>query len=168
MFLSLDRLWMKWCNYVCWAHHLFILSCVSDNNVGLPPVSVRDGVKSPTSTSERTDIVYERQRRQQSATGRRATATKRVASAPIPQLNRHLISLDRTAVAEERNWACLGVRQPWYHDSESSTAKFYGVRLRFSRWRFSKKNRQCVIVAFTLKRLGQQTKNTLVFIFRKY
>ena len=122
-------------HYVCWAHRLFILSCVSDKNVSLSPVSVRDGVKAPTSTSERTNIVYERQRRQQSATGRRATATKRVASAPTPQLNRHLISLDRTAVAEERNWACLGVRRPWYHESESRTAKFYGVRLRFSSWR---------------------------------
>ena len=135
MFLSLDILSMKWCNYVCWAHRLFILSCVSDKNVGLPPVSVRDGVKAPTSTSERTNIVYERQRRKQSATGRRATATKRVASALIPQLNRHLISLDRTAVAEKRKWVCLGVRQPWYHESESRTAKFYGVRLRFSSWR---------------------------------
>ena len=80
-------------------------------------------------------IVCERQRTQHSATERRATATKRVASVLMPQLNRHLISLDRTAVADERNWACLGVRQPYYHESESRTAKFYGVRLRFSSWR---------------------------------
>ena len=111
-------------HYVCWAHRLFILSCVSDKNVSLPPVSVRDGVKALTSTNERTNIVYERQRRHQSATGRRATATKQVASAPTPQLNRHSISLDRTAVAEERNWVVL--RQS------------------------SNKNRQCVIVALVL------------------
>ena len=81
-------------------------------NVGLPPVSVSDGVEAPMSTNERAYIVYERQRTQQSATERRATATKRVASVLMPQLNRHLISLDRTAVADERNWACLGVPQP--------------------------------------------------------
>ena len=104
-------------------------------NVGLPPVSVSDGVEAPTSTSERAYIVYERQRTQQSATERRATATERVASVLMPQLNRHLISLDRTAVSDERNWACLGLRQPWYHESESRTTKFYGVRLRFSSWR---------------------------------
>ena len=93
-------------------------------NVPLPPVSVSDGVEAPTGASEHAYIVYERQRTQQSATERRATATKRVASVPMPQLNRHLISLNRTAVADERNWACLGVRQPWYHESESRTAKF--------------------------------------------
>ena len=125
-------------------------------NVGLPPVSVSDGVKAPMSASERAHIVYERQWMQQSAAERRSTATKRVASVPVPQLNRHLISLGRTAVADERNWACLGVRQPWYHESESRTAKFYGVRLppmcnsglmdgasqnaarSFSKWRLNK------------------------------
>ena len=107
----------------------------ASRNVGLPPVSVSDGVEMPTSTSERAYIVYERQRTQQSETGRRATATKRVASVSMPQLNRHLISLDRTAIADERSWACLGVRQPWYHKSESRIAKFYGVRLWFSSWR---------------------------------
>ena len=36
-------------------------------NVGLPPVSISDCVKAPTSTSERAHIVYERQRTQHSA-----------------------------------------------------------------------------------------------------
>ena len=66
----------------------------------MSPVSVSGGVEAPTSTSEPAYIVYERQRTQQSATERRATATKRVASVPMPPLNRHLISLDRTAVAD--------------------------------------------------------------------
>ena len=90
-------------------------------------VSVSDGVEAP-SISERAYIVYERQRTQQSGTERPATATKRVASVLMPQLNHHLISLDRTAVVGERNWACLGVWQPRYHDSESRTTKFYGVQ----------------------------------------
>ena len=122
-------------------------------NVGLPPVSVSDGVdehplpvrvffppasllflssirenfsfvegrgggRGKDNRSRRNErlwrayIVCERQRTQHSATERRATSTKRVASVLMPQLNRHLISLDRTAVADERNWACLGVRQP--------------------------------------------------------
>ena len=40
---------------------------------------------------------------QQSATERSATATKRVASVLMPQLNHHLISLDRIAVTDEHN-----------------------------------------------------------------
>ena len=136
MFLSLDIILMKWYNYVYWAHrHFHFYPAWAPRNVGLPPVSVSDGAEAPMSTSERAYIVCERQRTQHSATERRATATKRVASVLMPQLNRHLISLDRTAVADERNWACFGVRQPWYHESESRTAKFYGVRLRFSSWR---------------------------------
>ena len=67
----------------------------------LLPVNVSDGVEAPTSTSERAYIVYEHQRTQQIPTERRAGATKCVASVPMPQMNRHLISLDRTAVANE-------------------------------------------------------------------
>ena len=61
-----------------------------------------DGVEAPTGTSERAYIVYERQRMQQSTTEYHATVTKCVASVPMPQLNRHLISLDHTAVVDER------------------------------------------------------------------
>ena len=112
--------------------------------------------KVPTGLSpyEMSGFVYERQRTQQSATERSATATKRVASLPMLQLNCHLISLDHIAVANECNWACLGVRQPWYHETESRTAKFYGVCLQFWSWRhhdgFLTKNRECVIVALAI------------------
>ena len=132
MFLSLDILLMKWYNYVYWAHRHFILSCVSAKKCR---ASASEHEWWCRSADEHQWTCVHRVWAQHSATERLATATKRVASVLMPQLNRHLISLDRTAVAHERNWACLGVRQPWYHESESRTAKFYGVRLRFSSWR---------------------------------
>ena len=136
MFLSLDIISMKWYNYVYWARCHFILSCVSAKKCWTS-ASKREWWCRSADEHQWTCVhrVHESQRTQQSATECRATATKHVASVLMPQLNCHLISLDRTAVADERNWACLGVRQPWYHESESRTAKFYGVRLRFSSWR---------------------------------
>ena len=141
--------WFQWNDIIMSTEHApcSLYRVWAPRNVGLPPVSVSDGVKAPTSTSERAHIVYERQRTQHSAAERRVTATKRVASVPRPQLNCHLINLDCTVVADERNRACLGVRQSWYHEKERRTAKFYGVRLWFSSWRshdgFLKKTPMC-------------------------
>ena len=107
----------------------------ASRNIGLLPVSVGDGVEAPASISERANIVYERQRTKQSATERRASATKRVASVPTPQMNRHLVCFDRAAVVDERKWTCLGKRQPSYHENELKAEPpncmtfFYGSEL---------------------------------------
>ena len=117
-------------------------------NVGLLRVSVNDGVKAPKSTSKHAPIMYERQPMQQSAAERCATATKHEASIPMPQLNRHLISPDRTAVTDERN--CVLV----YDSRDTMKVKAEPpnlwcssmvLKLAVSRL-FSNKKRQCVIV----------------------
>ena len=114
MFLSLDILLMKWYNYVYWGHRHFILSCVSAKKCR---ASASEREWWCRSADEHQWTCVHRVWAQHSATERRATATKRVASVLMPQLNRHLISLDRTAVADERNWACLNWRTtaviPW-------------------------------------------------------
>ena len=152
MYLSLEIISMKWYSYVYWARRHFILACVSAK-------------KRRASASERewwcrsadehqwtcVYIVCERQRTQHSATERRATATKRVASVLMPQLNCHLISLDRTCC---RRWAQLSVSWrttavipwKWKQNRQTLWRSSAVLKLAVSR-RFSNKNRQCVIVA---------------------
>ena len=113
-------------------------------NAGILPVSVSDRVEAQTSTSECRYIMYECQRTQQIVTECHATATKHVDSIPMPQLNRHLISFDRSAVANERTTAVIPWK--WKQNCQILWRSSAVLKLAMSQW-FSNKKRQCEMVA---------------------
>ena len=133
MFLSLGTISMKWYNCACWAHRIFIFSYVNAKKCRAYASECAWWWRS--ADEHQWTCVHRVWAPTNAAKHGRASCSRDKASVPMPQMNRHLISFDRTAVEDEHNWACLGARQSWYHESESRTAKFYGVLLWFSTWR---------------------------------